>query len=275
MNWSKAQNIAIIAFLILNGVLMLLLHLDSRQYVLASESQMAITTVLNNNNIILASDFSFARHDPIRRLTLLENNFNRNALANVLMMNNNNIFMTVTQNYTKFHNDYEEVRFYENGLVRYTNFGYNNLILETESEKRLFAANLMRNLGENVHYFVLDTDCTTQNGLVLSYRQVYRNNLIYSNFLVFTFKYNGIHTIDFSFNPVYGFLGVPREMRPSDEILLTFAHNIAGYAIINSMDIVHKAQGLTTTPYYRITYTQDGQLRTMLINGYTNSLFVG
>ena len=272
MNWSKAQNIAIIAFLILNGLLMLLLHLDGRQYVLASENQLAITAVLNNNDITLDPDFNFIRHDPTRRLSLLENSFNRNALANLLMVYNSNIFMTTNQDYTKFHNTYEEVRFYDSGLVRYTNFGNNYLFLETENDKRMFAANLMRSLGEDMRDFVLDTAYTTHNELVLSYRQLYRNSLVYSNFLIFTFKYNNIYTIDFSFNPVYGFLGVPREMRPTDEILLTFMHNITGFADIKTMDIVHKAQGQTTTPYYRITYVQHGQLRTMLINGYTSDL---
>ena len=272
MNWSKAKNIAITAFLILNGLLMLLLYLDGRQYVLAADSQRAITTVLNNNNIILDPGFRFIRHDPTRRLALSENSFNRNALANLLMVNNSDIYMTVGDGYTKFHNAMEEVRFYDYGLVRYTNLGHSYLSLETENEKRMFSTGIMNNIGEEVRYFVLDTSRPTPDGLVLSYRQVYRNKLIYSNFLIFTFKDGNIYTIDFSLNPVSGFFGNPREMRPSDEILLTFMRNTTDAATIKSMDIVHKAQGQISTPYYRITYMQHNLLRTMLINGYTNSL---
>ena len=273
MNWSKAKNIAIIAFLLLNILLVGLLRLDARQYALAAQSQQAITAVLAKNNITLAQNFDFVRHDPIRRLALFENNFNRNALANLLMIYKNDILMTIESDYTKFHNELEEVRFYNDGIVRYTNLGNVYRELQTKSEMRMFATNLMRSLGEDMRSFVLDTSHEkNDNTLVLEYRQMYRGNIVYSNFLIFTFKNGNISTIDFSFSPVDGFLGSVREMRPSDEILLTFMRNIEGYAIIKEMDIVHKAWGQTATPYYRITYMQHDQLNTMLINGYTNSL---
>ena len=272
MDWSKAKNVSIIAFTMLNATLMLLLYLNSRQYVLGSDNQRAIITVLNNNNITLSYDFNFISSEPRRNISLTNHNMSQNALVSIFMINNSNILIDIGESEVTFYNDYEMVMF-TLGNTHYKNINNNDNYLPTLTDKRRFSTYIIASLGDIGRYFLLDTTKQIQNGYVLTYRQAYRNNLIYSNFITFTFYDSNIYSIDFLLNPAYAFLGNLRQIYPNDEVLLTFMRKYKNENTpikINSIDIVYNAQGLVATPYYRVTYTKHNMTRTMLINARVN-----
>ena len=271
MDWSRAKNISIFAFLLLNSVLMFLLYLDSRQYVLGADNQRAITQVLANNGIALGNNFEFLRNDPRQPIALADASISQNNLAAHFMVNNSNISITPLYGGVTFHNDYEEVTFNE-GRAHYRNIANKDLYLPTLNDKRRYATYVITSLGDAGRYFVLDTTQQTHNGFILAYREAYRNNIVYSNFIIFTFEDSNIAYIDFSLTPAYGFAGGQVDIRPVDEVLLTFMRNVSHDTIVQSMDMVYNANGLTAVPYYRITYTTQGATKTMLINAVTNTV---
>lgn len=266
MNWSKAKNICIVTFLLLNIVLMLLLYLDGRQYIITAESKQAITTVLNNNQITFNEDFSFTRHDPKRRLSLISYTLNQNMLANLFLINSTNIIITPHEYGTTFHTENEKIRFYPTRAF-YKNISI-PLYLPTENYKRLFATNTIISLGEIGRYFAFHSSTSEYNRHILDYRQTYRNNIIYSNYIVFTFYDNNISTINFSFTPVEGFIGSHIQIRPPNEALLAFMRKATSPIVIDNVDIVYIAQGLIAVPFYRIKYTQNNIVNTMLLDAY-------
>lgn len=268
MNWGKAKNISILVFLMLNIGLMTLIHIDNRRFVLASDNQAAIVQVLADNGVYLSDNFSFVRHSPLRRMNLAENNLSNRALVSLFMRNNTGLYVENTPYGDIFSTNVERVSFY-NGSVKYENI-YLDISFLNETEMRSFSNSIIRGLGDSGRYFSFDNIKTHDDTTILSYRQIYRNNIIYSNYIIFTFVNNNLQTIHFNLNPVTGFFGENRSLRSSDEILLTFMRKLdrePGQTItIDSMDIVYRATDLIASPYYRIIFNCN---QTMLINAYT------
>ena len=268
MNWARAKTISIIMFIFLNGVLLFMNYLNSRQYVLAPHNINAVTAVLNRNNITLAPDFNFIRSNPQRQINLDNNNLRSNSLANVFFINNTNISIE-HNDYTIFNTGQEKIIFGQNTAF-YRNLANMDYYFENETYARLFSTGILLSLGEIGRDFSLQKITQEGNTLVLDYRQVYRNFVIYNNFMIFTFTNNNIYSIDFSYRPVLGFTGFSREIRPVDEALLAFMRRADTEAsiIIESINLVYYAEDLLAMPYYRIVYHQESR-GVVLINAYT------
>lgn len=271
MNWSRAKNLSIFLFVILNVALLFLNYLDRRQYVLSPVSIQAITTVLDRHHISLASDFTFVDHVPLRQVGFDPFHISQNFLANVLMIDHTNLSIeTLETGETRFFNAYEEVVFLD-GYARYRNLGNDSLQIHAYQDARLFAANVLSALGDVGRYFVLDRSFSWDNGFQLEYRQLYRNTIIYSNFISFTFLNDTLDTIRFDYQRVNGFIGNARELRSGDEVLLTFMRATHGEVHLLEMDLVYKNISLVGAPHYRILYRQEnGHYYTLLINAFTN-----
>ncbi|MCL1936432.1 MAG: hypothetical protein FWF57_08700 [Defluviitaleaceae bacterium] len=272
MNWSKAKTICIISFLILNIILFVLISLESRQYTLSSNDIRIISSVLNENDISLSENFRFLNHRPLRRILLTINNLNQNFIVNLLMINNTNISANFSDNINIFETESERVTFF-NDRIKYENLTNNDLYFGNETEKRIFGANVLRSLNDNARNFVLDDINNSEDKTILTYRQMYQNKIIYTNFISFTFENNNIRNIEINMNPVQGFWENRREIRPSNEILLTAMRNITAPAIIENMDIVYVENNMMATPHHRIVYTKDRDTNIILINSYTNILY--
>jgi len=273
MNWSKAKNINIVTFLVLNILLLTVGYLNSRQYILDADSQMAITVVLERNNIFLDDAFAFARHEPKRQISLTDNGHNQNAITNILMRNNRNLSFSTVGDTVIFRNEYEQISFSESRII-YQNLGNRDVVITNENEGRMFSATIIRNLGEMGRYFELDARRNIEGGFILEYRESHRNNIIFSNYIIFTFKDDTIYRIDINHKTVGGFVGNPRNIRPPDEILLTFMRQTAGDTpvVVLDMDVVFQNSGGMGIPFYRIYYQIEEEVRIILINAYTNTL---
>ena len=271
MDWSRAKNLSIAVFFLLNVVLLFLNYLDSRQYILSNSNINAITTVLDRNNITLHDDFTFAQHQPRRQISFNQINISQNFLANVFMINNTNIGISLEEEGgTLFFNEYEEVMFTQD-YVLYRNIRNTSIHVNNYQEARIYAAGILSLLGDMGRYMVLDRSITDGDTFVLEYRMAYRNSIIYSNFIIFTFRGGIIETIQFNYNTVNGFMGNPREIRQADEIMLAFMREIPGADTeVLHMDIVYKNIGSVGIPHYRIRYRNAYSEATMLINAYTN-----
>lgn len=292
MDWVKAKNISIVAFVILNIMLILLRYVDSRRYVLSPENQRAIISVLSNNNITLSDSFRFPRYYPERQMSLSNINFNQNNMTNIFMINNENIRIISDYYGITFQNNYERVTFRGNSII-YENMGNTQLNIENENDARLFAVGIIRSLGEMGRSFMLDEKIVKDDIIILQYRQIYRNNILFSNYMIFTFENNNIKKIEFSYSSFNGFIGPAMELSSADEVLITFMRQIRRTYYsqksvqVQGMDLVYKAiespslnntnsTNLIAVPFYRIHYTineeKNQRTRVVLINAYSNTL---
>lgn len=287
MNWVKAKNITIMAFILLNIILILLRHFDNKRYILSSSQQEAIITVLNNNNITLPDNFIFPKHYPKGQISLVSTPFNQNNMVNIFMRDNNNTTLRLENNLRIYENYNERVTF-DGSKILYENLGNTKLFIEDESEAQIFSLQIIMNLGEMGRDFTLDRTIVTQNEIILEYRQNYRNHLLFSNYIIFTIKNNTIKTIEFSFYDIDRFMGNTREVNSVDEALITFMREVKllypnqGEIHIEQIDLVYNQTESNLThktstiaiPYYRIYYhlKEDFNINQdiMLINAYNN-----
>lgn len=275
MDWARAKNLSITAFIILNILIGFLNYLDSRRYILGADSIAAITSVLETREIKIDRNFEFISNEPLRQISFESQNINRNFLVGVLMQNNTNMSVQEDEEFTRFFNEAEEVVFGGQTNVRYRNISNFDLYFSSLQEARIFAADMIVRLGDIGRYFVLDRSYSYDDTMVLMYRDMYRNNTIYSNALIFVFREGRIETIDFNYDRVIGFSGNPREIRRADEVMLTFARHVESDVVVREMDIVYKNINNIGTPHYRIIYERDGQFSSVLINAYTNIITNG
>lgn len=286
MNWVKAKNITIIAFILLNIILILLRYIDNRRYILSSSQQAAVITILNNNNITLLDNFVFPRHYPKGQISLISIPFNQNNMVNIFMRDNKDTTLRVEDNLRIYENYNERVTF-EGSKIIYENLGNTELYIADENDANVFSSQLIRNLGQMGSDFTLDRTLVTESEIILEYRQNYRNHILFSNYIIFTFENSTIKTIEFSYYDTDGFTGNTREVSSADEVLITFMrevrllHQCEEEVHIEKIDLVYKQTESnlhkTTSvavPYYRIYYYINGDLNVnpniMLINAYNN-----
>ena len=271
MNWSRAKNLSLMAFVLLNLVLALLNYLDSRRYILAPEHIANITTVLEQHQVSLDKNFTFIDHRPMRQLSFEPYPLNQNWLVGILMRNNTNISVLEEDERTVFSTETERVSFY-GGRVVYENISHPEPHIQSLQEARIFAASLVVALGDMGRYFVLDRSISTGETLELSYREIFRNETLESNFINFTFEGGRLIEISFNYDRVTGFIGNARETRRADEVMLTFARVSEAGTQVLEMDRVYLNINSVGTPHYRIFYTHEGTQGMRLINAYTNTL---
>jgi hypothetical protein len=128
---------------------------------------------------------------------------------------------------------------------------------------------------------VLDTH--DGSGFQVIYRQVYRGQVIWTNYIELLVTTRGIEWIEMQFGRVIGHSAEPRMIFAPDEILLTFMQRMRHEAmenpiIISGMDIVYFLEYASDTvgqvypavPFYRIfILDRDSEF---LINAYTNMI---
>lgn len=286
MDFEKAKNISIIAFIILNIALGFLRYMDTRRYILSSEHQWAITKVLNNNNITLSDKFTFPRHNPKKQISLNSTTLNKNVLTNIFMEDTQGIRIMSENNVTIFETNYEKI-YFKGSRIRYKNKANTNIVILSQDDAIEYSQQIIKSMGELGKDFVLDRIKLEQDKIILEYRQYYKNYILFTNYIIFIFEDNTIRKIDLHYNSINNFTGNPREIALSNEALMAFLREIRQIhkyelIIIESMDIVYKQQhyGMDyntdpiALPFYRINYNmntkEDSKKEVKFINAYTN-----
>lgn len=275
MNWSKAKTIAILFFLTLNLSLATLVYLEGRQFILDPTSQQAITQVLAGQSITLGSDFTFINHAPRRRMSVGEHPLSNRELVSLFMREPMGLSVAQTDDGERFTTSHEQISF-QQGRLHYTNLGL-PLRFEHETDKRSFATQIIQGLGDIGRYFALDTHTLVNGTGELAYRQLYRNHVIESNYLIFRFEQGQLTHMLFHFQPVAGFFGEARALRSTDEALLLSMRYLRGFtdsaAVITAMDLVYRVQDMVAGPYYRVfVKLENGAPHTLLVNAYTGEM---
>ncbi|MDR1533212.1 MAG: hypothetical protein LBS62_13705 [Clostridiales bacterium] len=279
MDWDKAKNILIVMLLMLNIFLGILTYLNSPRYSVAAEQEKAILDVLAQNNIEWNAVLP-KRFEPLANILLTVHREDADALAAV--------FFKEAETVSRVDTDERAVLIQgaaslivENGGFRYDNL---NGMAGTAGQGAEACGRIMGDLTQLSGFVPDETETGTR---VAVYRQMYKDRLIYTNYVVFTMSDEGIVSVNCQYNQPAGF-SAKHEIIPPDEaafILMNKLKNMYGGApvAIDEMDLVFlrrddPAEEMETeraTPYYRFYVREltNGPLQPpFFVNSYTGAV---
>jgi hypothetical protein len=264
MEWERAKNYLIIAFILLNLGLGALIFREDSRFTLTSDRIGSIHAVLSDNNINFSYTTPMRRFAPMRHLDISGFYYDISELIQI---------------------------FFENEQITFTEEGERHYIIESESGAVLEISNgfisfdkrayLSESAEASISDFVQDIVFEDSGGVHIIYLQEYRGQLIDSNFIEFFITADGISWIDMQYGRVIGHSAEPRMIFAPDEILLTFMQRVRHEAALNpifisNIDIVYKQEYASdrigavypAVPFYRIFVR--GRDFPFYINAYTN-----
>ena len=285
MNWNRAKNIILTAFVLLNIGLFVLLFIEDRRYTVSIDMVDNIHTVLSRNNITIYANLP-RRFSPMQSIETAGIQYDNDVLVNKFFSEPDRV---------EFYIDDigAEVFFFENERLEIFNgFVSFDLFIENPSEEavdRDFAVRITSDFV-NRHLSGFELDIVLDDirdgqlvGLRLFYLQVYRGERIHSNFIEFWVTADGIVRIDMEYAEVLGKRGAPQMIFSPGEILLTFMHRFRYIAatnpiFINRIDLVYLKEYnsvdadavIPAVPFYRIFI--NGRDVPTFINAYTNRM---
>ncbi|MCL2187826.1 MAG: hypothetical protein FWC16_02200 [Defluviitaleaceae bacterium] len=275
MEWERAKSLLILFFIALNIVLAGFLFLENRRYTLRSENERVIRSVLAQHDVSLSADM-IRRFAPMRALRVSGYYYNEDELLAIFFQNPEAVTRTdAVLGGAEFYKDASQLVI-NNGLITYFNpYGLHVTVEE-------FISRHFPNFQRDAFFNPQD-----EEGVRITYRQVYRGYVLYSNFIEFLVTDAGIIEVDMRFGIVQGWDGPARPLFGPDEILITFLQVYRQriqpfrddrHTVIWHMDIVyfHEFENTSderdsthlTMPFYRIFV--EGLDLPFLINAYMN-----
>lgn len=280
MEWERAKNIILIAFIILNAGLATMLLFEDRRYTLSQERISNIHSVLSENNINMYA-LPPRRFAPMRHLDISGFYYDIPALLEIFFDEPPEQADTVEGHYV-FTSENARLEII-NGFISFDNsrnLSENNI--ETISHAAAIEV-AEAFIAEHFADFRRDTvfDAFGGEGVWVVFRQEYRGQLIHSNRIEFLVTAAGIEWVDMQFGRVIGYSAEPRMIFAPDEVLLTFMQRMRHEAMetpifITNIDMVYLQEYAGTgvgsvypaVPVYRIFIL--GHDLEFLINAYTN-----
>jgi len=270
MEWNKAKNIILIFFILLNAVLAAFMLGERRRYTVTGEQQAVIRYVLAQHGITMDAEIP-RRFPPMRALLVSGYYYDEDALVEM--------FFTDVPSVTRIANENGEIYMYNNqaqlwiadGVVVY--FNPSGL----GGTPQDFIAQHFPGFEYDARSSHVD-----EEGTMMTFRDVYRGYMVYSNNVRFLVADAGIIEVVMQFGIIQGWDGSERPIFAPDEALITFLQRVLVFTsnpvTIWHMDIVyftehHNAgdeRGSThhAVPFYRI-FTHEFPIP-FLINAYLN-----
>jgi len=279
MEWERAKNIILIAFVVLNLGLAGLFFAEYRRYTLSPARINTVVTVLSANNINLDTSLP-RRFEPMRHLDISGFYYDLPALLAIFFDEPENLYHIEDDHGVIFSNGVSTLDI-SNGFVTFENGepAYSPYEISRD-DAILIAQNFI-----NLHFpnFVPDMilDAYSGDGVQIIFREQYRGQIILSNYIEFLISRRRVEWIEMQFGRVIGHSAEARMIFAPDEILLTFLQRMRHSAMenpifISSIDMVYlleyasysEGQVYPAVPFYRIFIRYNDF--EFLINAYTN-----
>ena len=288
MEWERAKNYILIFFVLLNICLGFLLFMENRRYTMTGEQERLIRTVLNQNNISMYMT-PMRRSPPMRPLNVRGFYYDIDALLEILFDTPEEVERT-SHDGTELFRDSTASMSISNGFIHYrAEDGFNQnsredfQALSLEPVEITFEkANVLTDEFIRAHFpdFRQDDYFAASRGMRIIYRQVYRGQLVHSNFIEFLITPVGILEIEMRFGEIRGHAVTPVMLFSPDEVLLTFVQRVSHITReepmhIDRMELVYFQEYFSdqpnyynAVPFYRIFIRYEN--RPFLINAVTN-----
>ena len=278
MNWDKAKNIIIIALICINIVLLIVSNYGSDKYILSSDKEKAIISLLNKNGIKVITELP-KKFEPSPYLLMDKSKYNAEELKSIFFEEGEDVKRSVEFEATIFKTDKKILTINESS-IDYRNMGVEKSVDKFEaSEAKKEAEKIIKALMKNKSYELQEIKFT--NGrYYLRYYEIYLKNKIYSNYIDFVINKNGIEIMQLIKYDIEGFYGTNREICSADEALFSFLQGIKSEdaeteILIDGIELGYcfeeAASQSRAIPCYRIS-VKDGEV--YYINAYTGEIII-
>ena len=301
MNTERAKNLTIIFLLFLNLMLISLLIIATPTFRISRTREAAILTLLEQNNITLNAEL-IRRYRPMRPIAVSPSEHCNDLIAQTLLGDLydvqifeefDRIVYTRNNEHTGEVTDHLEIQ----GSYFYIIYGNNWTGSISPVMNKEDAIALSDEFLESINHLFPDflfyaiTEDEHWGDFIVEYRRLYRNQIIYSDFIRFRIDEAGISKIDCHHVNVQGFEQTLTEIRPVDEALYALIlelQNMGAFVFgditINGIDIVYyqstagffDSSATTAEPCYRF-YVSIGDLPgiTIIIDAATATVISG
>jgi hypothetical protein len=284
MDWGKAKNLIIIFLSVLNMLLLALVIRDRLSYYVTADQERAIRGLLSRNGISMYSEM-LRDFTPKKELSMAAYNYDMSSLSSAFF-GDRTVTQTVVYNRTIYMAG-DAMLTLQSGSLSYTNATGTGALELTRESAAAACSEFIKKMGPDFTGFRLDRTKASDLNMRLEYRDTYKKELVYSNYIIFELNETGIIRIDLIYNKTKGYSSQPpREICPADEALFAFLQRVSetagagSYAglFINKMDMVYLQEEMgsdanavyTASPYYRI-YVDDVD-EPYLVNAYLGTV---
>lgn len=285
MNWGKAKSFIIAILALVNVFLGAFIYLQGNQYRLNAAQVSNIKTVLANANIGIQTPVPVG-YAPMRQISLADCDYDTDMLVSLFFQYPDEVERSDEPNKTVYRWNDAALSIQSDGYIALDNpYGAGQLQSFDEDSARGLCAAFVDTMSKSMPglkydgaVYEADTD-----GYRITYRQSYKNTVVYTNFVAFLVTQAGITQMDCFYGKPAGYVGAAMEICSPDVALLDFAERITGFygnqaynISITQIDIVYMqesggSQGgvsLRATPYYRVIFTDGPDEREIDIDAY-------
>ncbi|MCL2372104.1 MAG: hypothetical protein FWC78_01710 [Defluviitaleaceae bacterium] len=286
MEWDKAKNIVLIFFILLNIGLGVLLFFEHNRYTIGGEQERIIRAVLGQNNISMYTS-PVRRFPPMRPLNVSGFYYDIDQIKEIFFADPASVIKV--EDYHRYHFTGEDSRLIiSNGFIffdTHRQYGLNDSGRNISSISVQIAQDITRQfVNDKLDDFILDSVFQEEGEVRVVFRQMYRGQVVHSNFVEFFVTEYGIRQVEMQFGTILGHGGTSFMIFSPDEVLLTFAQRADVFfhgepQVIIHMDLAYLPEYMISdqygtiypaVPFYRIFVI--GFERPFLINARTNDI---
>ncbi len=273
MDWNKAKNITLASFLLLNLGLFLIIIVTKTNYSLTNNQQTNIVQVLSKKyNITIYKELP-KKYEPLQELELINE---INTVADLLLKN----FLDDDGQVNQLEEDGRVIYQGESRTVVVQNGSFT---LTSSEGIKSSPEEIIKSLGNNFDdFYLFSKNIVSNNEIKYEYRQKFKGQTIYTNFMEITETDIGVTMVDGYYAKPLNFTGEKNEIISVDRALFTLAQSIprnnGKVTIIEDILIVYNQDEITSeplavlkaTPCYLISV--QGGVTPYKIDAYTNTL---
>ncbi len=272
MNWFKAKNLILISLVVLNILLMALIVVTNDKYVLSSQQVENMYQVLSSKyNIGIYAELP-KKFEPMKEIEVINDGQNTSDYLYKTFLGEDKDVKIIEE---------EDKLIYKNEkMMLMTQSG--DFVLEISDGLEEKRDAILKDFQSVSGDFFLYTKYTIDNTTYYDYRQKYKDQTIYTNYLIFEERDEKVVRIEGYFARPTGFIGDVRDIVSVDMALFQFANfypkEEGQQLFIDSIDLVYNQEqvvnepdvALKATPCYLIKVR--GNLVPVKIDAYTNTV---
>lgn len=276
MNWNKAKNIMIVILVFLNIVLLFVSYYGNDKYILSSEKEKAIISLLNKNGVKIGTGIP-ENFEPLPYLMFNDFEYNVDELKKLFFEDNEDVKRSIEFEATIFKTDKKNLKIDGADVVYERTYTEKSLDKFEISEAKKKAEKVIKTLIKNKNYELQEIKFA--NGrYYLKYCEIYLNNKVYNNYIEFVINKDGIEKMEMSRYEISGFYRIKRDICSADEALFSWLLGIKNEKTEDSLLIDGIEKGYCfeestlksrAVPCYRISVKDD---EIYYINAYTGEI---
>lgn len=272
MNWFKAKNLILILLIVLNTFLLALNVVTNNNYVLSNEQTENIYKVLSSKyNIGIYAELP-KKYEPMKEIEVVNEG---EGLTEFLY----GLFFDETDNVSKLV-DNDKIMYQSDDKTLMTQVG--DFILTVNNGQVDSREQIIKEFNNYANEYVLYDSYTNDNVVVYDYRQKFKDEIIYTNYLTIEETDGEVSRVEGYYARPTGFIGDSKEIVSIDLVLFNLANFYPRgedeQLFIDSIDLVYNQEQIVSepdvvlkaTPCYLVEVR--GSLAPVKIDAYTNTI---